>query len=261
MSASVVTVPQVSAARSLYPFNGWQSWYQGKSGLAQLMFSEGGVALDPMAGKSGYSEMLVAGCAVPLGSCVTLWLPIFRPKDEGSYVWVVSWRVRNLNDLAVAGKPAHNVAGPQSPAGFPVPAATNSVIYNSASPGSPTSPAVQNVYPEYFVSNAGTTSPQAGGLYLRRPFVPQDATGAALGSGAMDNGSSYTTEVMDGLPTYRIVELQAQGDEFTLGVYRSAGGKWDFVSPGGFELGPDEAFGNWITRGHGAVYVMYGVSA
>lgn len=259
MSASVVTVPQVSTARALYPFSGWESWYQGKSGRAQLMFSEGGVALDPMAGKSGYSSKLVAGCSVPLGSCVTLWLPGFRPKDEGSYVWVVSWRMRNLNDLAVAGKPAHNMLVTQTSLGIPVPAAANSVIYNSASPGSPTSPAVQNVYPEYFVSNTGSPS-QVSGANLRVPFVPQDATGSSFGSGFIENGGLYYSDVTIGLPTYRIVEVQAQGDEFTLGLYRSAGGTWDFVSPGGFELGPDQALGDWINKGKGVVYAMYGVS-
>lgn len=248
MSSSVVSVPQFSTARILRPFNNYADWYNGKSGRTLLMFSENGVALDEMAGTPGYVPGLVRGCSVAMGSCLMLWLPFFLTKTGGTYNWVISWRLRNINDAARAQMPAHlPVSGPV----FPVPAAAHTVIYNSADPGIPTLPAVQNAYPEYFISNPGGLAPEG-------PFVPNQLDTDMIGDGAVQNGiGAITSAYSADLPAFRIVEVAAQGDQFTLGIYKTDESDWDFDTDG-----DDVRLWYWLgTNSNVGAYAAYGVSS
>lgn len=135
--------------------------YNGYPGSVPIMFSEGGMPLDDMAGRNGYSRTLVRGVQVPMGARVLVWLPrlvllpnelVPLPEQQSMYQWEFSFRIRNLTDFNSLRSPYHLASGRAGAASFPdegevpgtsevrvpVPASDHSVIFNGVEP--PNSP-------------------------------------------------------------------------------------------------------------------------
>lgn len=95
---------QFGLAKLLRPFKGWETTYQGKSGLSQIYFfpvdkDNWGISRDPLAPLDGYHDNLGNAHAVPMGSLTYIWLPRLTysaPPNRVGYTWLIGWRMRTL---------------------------------------------------------------------------------------------------------------------------------------------------------------------
>lgn len=192
--------------------------YNGYPGNIPIMFSEGGVAVDDLAGRPGYSSLLLRGAGVPMGSRVLVWLPRLVPYPNEIcpletaapiYQWEFSFRLRNLTDFSATRNSYHLASGKAGAVAYggeknggidsdpqvrvPIPASDHTVIYNGLEP--PVSPLVrvvtQRVLKEGFQTMSGRDL---------RPLMP--------GRFGMEQGNAYTAEdfgekFVDGLGVYQ----------------------------------------------------------
>lgn len=235
--------PQFGVVKILRPWSGFAATYAGKVASAPLMFSEGGNALDPLAGTTGYSPSLLAGLKVPLGARVLLWLPVLTailagpPVSYWNYKWQVTWRFRNVYDFRQSRIPFHypkqsdgvaDTLTPAAPSRVVIPAATDPVLYAQPRPelwqGSNNFGPTALVQAEFPMVD-GTNTPLA-------PYIPGGT------AGYYEQGLTNPATTSQG-PTYIAYEVQAKGDEMLIGVSRDALANygttpatetfWDFV--------------------------------
>lgn len=250
MSENVLADPQFNVASILRPFEGFESIYTGISVDTPLMFSQGGTALDPLAGTTGYSPKLLKGLSVPYGARIVLWLPIVSGLQGGQnfsfsfwyYKWTVSWRLRNVYDFRQSRIPFHypkQGAGvsdtnypPQTRSRVVLPAAVNSIAFTQVAPVAPSSITTTTVL------NADITSPNAAAVSL--PLLP-DGTLGYYQQGLLNPGDA-AGETVASQPLYIPYEIQCEGDELLLGMTRpsspdvgsaAAAGTWDFAGVDG----------------------------
>jgi hypothetical protein len=167
-SMAVLADPQISVARVLRPYADFEDRYEGQSALRPISFYEVPVApnqpmltRDTLAGRSGYDPDLEAYLPVPMGSRVSIWIPIcigFITRSEiveQIYTYTFHWRVRNV-ERYLAGVAEGNAAhayhekkqlgypDPRYPIGTPpvipspryaIPSVTNSVLIEQTESG------------------------------------------------------------------------------------------------------------------------------
>lgn len=197
--------------------------YDGAPGQIPIMFTEDGKALDPSAGKPGYSSSLLRGLPVPFGSRVLLWLPkLNQPCNDSTesspqYQWQFMFRLRSLADFKATRSAYHLIGSEPSSSGLnPIPVATNGVIYNSSEPSSSIASIVtQRVLQEGFRTQDPSPFP---------PFVPGGVPFPSYGQGVSDKAGD--SEVL-----FDILEVQCAGDELLIGLTKTTG-FWDWEVDG-----------------------------
>jgi hypothetical protein len=217
VSENVLADPQFGLVSILRPFAGFEAVYQGQNVDVPLMFTQGGEALDSLAGTTGYSPKLLRGLSVPFGSRIVIWLPLaFGYNDLVNfwyYKWTISWRLRNVYDFRQKRIPFHY---PKQGPGVPdnasprvvIPAAVNQIAYTQTppafNPDTTTALNVDIVSPHYNVINQPLLPDGSSGQY-QQGILPST-------SGAMP---PY-------VPSYVPYEIQCEGDELLIGVTRNA---------------------------------------
>jgi hypothetical protein len=227
--------------------------YDGLAGITPIMFTEGGIALDDLAGTPGYSANLVRGLSVPLGSRVVVWLPQFQlPSAEqyAEYAWLFMWRMRNTYDFRTSRRSYHypkqgqGVPDTTAPVGkqarVVIPGAYPTIIFNQSPATGGFFPVEQQVVTELFSPRPAPTSP---------PITPTGSIGE-MQQGVADPAAFGVAAFV---PTWQCVETQALGDELLVALYKGAG-FWDLAN-GGADHILSVAFGN----GSGQEYPDLGV--
>src|SRR5262245_47611386 len=102
----VLSDAQMGMFQTLRPMPNFEAVYQGQSGTIPIAFP--GV-LAPEAGKEGFSETLLSGLPVPLGSRILLQIPVTIDQylPVLNYEYQIIWRTRNqqaVADAIVAGR-------------------------------------------------------------------------------------------------------------------------------------------------------------
>jgi len=227
--------PQFGIVRVLRPYDGFDAIYQDETVAGNaIAFTEDGVALDDLAGETGYDERLVKGLSVPMGARCLLWLPniVWRDgADTYPYIYTLYWRYRNVFDYRQRYRPPYHLTkqgagvaetivdvGPR----VVLPASAPSVMYiqpeGATSPGLPIT--TQNLHHENFrqvgaALNANVLNPDGNFGALQQGIVASSLLGAHL------------------RPSFTVYEVTAAGDELLLLVNREdpAGTEtdWDFV--------------------------------
>jgi len=252
---AVLNDPQFGLTAILRPYAGFDSLtagpdssYQGLNGSIPIMFTEGGVALDPLAGKPGYSKALLKGLGVPFGARMSVWLPIVGIFSEiaRSYSWLFIWRQRNVFDYRVERIPFHypkqglgipdTTPTDQPPGRIIIPAAVHSIIVNDLAPPAGFV-ASSGIRPEVFIPGLAAAPSSS-------PLAP--TTGLA---GVIQQGLIDPNVFNDGaLPMFQTVEVQAVGDELLIACAKPDAANWDFAS-----LGQDAVFSLLFGGNMGAV--------
>lgn len=244
MSIAVLADAQFGIARVLRPYPGAVSAtagpisYEGLAGFRPIMWSEGGIALDDLAGKPGYDPGLLRGLPVPMGSRILLWLPeigsYFLPppvdKRGAEYEWVITWRLRNTFDYRVARRPYHfpkASAGAADSGASPserviLPCLSQSIIVNDVSVTDLV--ATQSIVFETYRPGFDNKFVQA-----TLPLTPVASVEGCYQQGVFNP----VTYALAKYPTFKPVELQCLGDEMLIGVRQvkgtgDGGGVWDF---------------------------------
>jgi len=262
----VLNDPQFGLTAILRPYAGFDGQpaktpgsYEGEDGLYPVMLTEGGNATDALAGQPGYSPWLLRGLAVPFGARISIWIPILNyagGNDGTRYKWFVVWRQRNVFDYRYARIPFHyprQSAGDQStlepgyplgpPAGWPrvvIPAAGHAVIINDPNPDDQVSPGLlvgsfSSLIQETIRADIRGGATNVFGSDQLYPLLPQTVVGAPntpcgeyqQGTINPSLGGAYI------FPGWLAYEVQAQGDEMLIGVYKdpaSTSDVWAFTS-------------------------------
>lgn len=247
--------------------------YDGISGVAPIMFTEGGAPLDDLAGKPGYSDSLVRGLSVPLGSRMVIWLPNIASTPR--YYWTISWRMRNTFDFRTARRAYHypkaalGVPDDQGPVGggsqprVVLPAAVTSLLSTTV-PGDPL------VFPTVTTLNPEWAATQFAFANYAQPLTPSGVAGQIQqGILPWDTGSSAPS-LAGPVPTFIPYELQALGDEMMIGLVKAvslsdigAQKPWnfDYAGTGWPQVGdPTDAIVSWLFGdGSGTRYPDIGV--
>lgn len=264
MSQPVMADAQFGITHILRPFPTFIDSYIGRNQRIPIMFTEGGLPLDPNAGEVGYAPQLVRALPVPLGSRVTIWLPsvLGNPELGGGepnpYTWTIMWRYRNVFEYRTHRgayhfpKQAPGVAELGSPR-IVKPATYHSVIYNGVAPTPPPGIgyALQTIWPERFTTEGAAST---AGMFL--PLVPGTIPAA---DGYVQQGLFDPTAVgaaNAALPSYMNVEMTAFGDEMLIGLTKTGTVAW-------FLSGEDTILSNLFGPGSSpdiGVYVMTGSS-
>lgn len=268
MSENVLADAQFGISSILRPFSGFEGIYQGQACTTPLMFTQGGEALDPLAGTPGYSPKLVRGLSVPYGARVSIWLPAIvgsKPLpslDVWYYHWVISWRLRNVYDFRQRRIPFHypkqgpgqpDTLNPAPTARVVIPAASNPIIYTQTQ----SSPTGQDITSALATDVAASTA-----INRTLPLLP-DGTLGYFQQGVLNPatwGASGAGSVL-----YIPYEVQAQGDELLIGVSRSATADSPVQNPDteiawGFAAGEvDARFSDMFGVGSGSAYEDVGV--
>lgn len=225
MSQAVLADAQFSVATFLYPFDTFDTEYQGRKVTFPVPLSPFGSALDDNAGQSGYSTHLGNGMRVPMGGRVILWLPYLLASSGGTdvpYIYSIGQRVRNVADYLRDPKGQYHIPVEKGlNAEVIIPAGASTVVYNQteAAQGVPT---VQHLRMEQILAegpaNAGSSPGPDGTTIVWQQGV------RGLGGSASD-------------PTFLPYDFHALGDEIFIQVTRSnaVGANWDF-------FGADTAF-------------------
>ncbi len=258
---------QFGIIKTLRPFTGFEAIYQGNPAVTiPIMFTELGVALDPDAGKPGFSPTLLRGLTVPMGANVIIWLPYFFgiTVDQGISVWFYNWRImwrlRNTFDYRTNRVAYHypaQAAGAPDTSTFPperviIPAAVNPIIYTQTQPVFPNLNNTTSRDRIDIITPATDGSPGT-------PFIP----GGGLGQyqqGLLDPATAGTLATR---PIYIPYSVTALGDELLIGVNRnaapSAGASGDVVN-WSFNIDEvDNVFSDLFGNGQGQAFPDVGV--
>lgn len=189
--------------------------YISRPGTIPMMWSEGGLPLDPNAGKPGYSNRLVRGLQVPMGARMLIWVP---EVSGCNFTWNFAFRVRNLLDYKNTRSPYHLAAQRNGPDGLaPIPGIWQNVVYNDSTSSACKPLATQTVTREAFVGGfTGDTS-------VNFPLVPSTVSLENDNMGLMEQGIHATSRVEYGLLAFKPIELQALGDEMLVSCSLSLG--------------------------------------
>jgi len=248
---------QASLIFTMRPYANFEADYQGASGQFPIMFTDQGEALDPQAGKPGYSPNLVKGLPVPMGARVMVWLPMSgTPTVSGLaeiYNWLFIWRIRSTADFRLARMAYHYPKqGPGVTTTFPdvdfgprfiIPSSMHGVVYQDPGPrvispngvGVPlTEQAAARVITECFQPQRIVGS-FAGTKPMENPFVPGGDFGI-IEQGISDSFSSILAD--QGLPIFMPVDVTALGDELLIACTKpslnnfvqNVSADWDFNS-------------------------------
>jgi hypothetical protein len=251
MGEPVLSDAQFTKSFILRPYTGFETDYTpAVPSQTPVQFSEGGEPLDPQAGKPGYDPRLVRGLGVPMGARVLIWLPIVFAQvgpTPISYVWRLTWRLRNVFDYRKSRIPFHY---PKQGEGVPdagsprtvIPAAYHSIIVNQAEPAG-VGVMTQNVRIEQF-----RPEPAAAGTDLL-PLLPGGGPGI-LQQGLLDPAAFGPNTPFK--PLYLPVEVAAVGDQLMIGALRDSGGNWDFA-------GIDLTFANLFGSASGRTFPDIGL--
>lgn len=258
MSETVMADAQFGTVKILKPFNNFEGVYNTTPARRPIQFTEGGVAIDPQAGKPGYDPRLLKGIACPLGARITIWLPAAIHGGAGDvalpYEWEFTWRYRNVFDFRQNRVPFHY---PKQSPGVPdgpsprviIPAATHAVVFNQAEPAGTVDGVVTNhLRPEDISAmTRGYGTPNGTEL----PFLPDGSEGH-FQQGLFDPAVSIAFQ-----PTYAVFELQAAGDELLIGAHRDGTPvNWELTF-GGFDAAFLLLFNNQLAPDVG-VYISMG---
>lgn len=138
---------QFGMAKLLRPYKGWETVYQGRSSLEQILWlptdkDYNGIAYDPLADKPEYADTLANAMSVPLGAKLYIWLPRIGYADgatRAGYQWMIGWRLRTLNCfMQKKSGPYHlpfftqRAAGKGIGAVIPLPYSVDGVVYEQA---------------------------------------------------------------------------------------------------------------------------------
>jgi hypothetical protein len=281
MSEVVMADAQFTNARILRPYAKFDApvgpgSYQGASPLTPIMFSEGGKALDALAGTTGYAPTLLSGLAVPFGARVQLWLPVATTTSGSPYEWSIYWRMRNVFDFRQTRTPFHypkQVDGAPAtlalpPPGFAadvgnrviIPAANHVVVYNQGEPPDAPSPSVG-------VNKAKQERIAAFPGSFALPLLPSGNFGT-FQQGVFDPAAFPLPPLSTAFayaPMFDVFDVQATGDELLIGLTRKdtvPSVPWDFAPP--LATGADFLLSVLFGTGSGkaipdlGVYVMFG---
>lgn len=219
--------------------------YQGDACTRPIMFTEGGIATDELAGQPGYSARLARALPVPMGARIILWLPTIPVLDDQGvavayYRWMIAWRLRSAQEAQASatagafhmGSVVGGVAetGPNAGARYGRPAAWQTLTYVPAEPA-PTPPtaignrAVSSLHPEDVFAGAGV---------LAQPRLPGTSALAQVQQGVIDPSSTVPPGInaLANMPAWIPHEVVALGDELLVGCYReaTADANWDFTA-------------------------------
>lgn len=180
--------------------------YRDRPGNIPMAWTEGGLSLDPNAGKLGYSSKLVRGLPVPLGARMIVWVP----DIEGcQFEWNFGFRVRNLLDYKNTRSPYHLAAQRLGPDNLvPVPGVWQNVVYNDSTSVTCKSLATQTVVREAFVSSGGAAEE------VSFPLIPNSVTLSTVDRGIMQQGIRSAANAPQF--SFRAIELQSIGDELVV---------------------------------------------
>lgn len=230
MNSAVLADAQFSAAKVFRPFPRFEDVYQGQPVTTPIAIP--GV-LDPSAGKPGFDSNLLAGIPVPLGSKMVLWLPtLFRQQgaenlEDLPYRYRVVWRMRNLQDFAIARAAYHFPRQSLGVGGqYVVPSAAHSILFESLPQSVPADGPFQiktefnsRAVVEAMVFTSTIPLPPLTSAGNQGSYQQGIGTGGVLGS---------NTTV-----TYNPIQLDVMGDELMLLVDRpttvDGGETWDFT--------------------------------
>jgi hypothetical protein len=234
---------QFGIIKILKPYPTFTTDYQGKTVIAPIMFTEGGLPLDAEAGTPGYSPYLIRGLSVPMGARISMWLPLFGGV-VGSSVWLYKWaftfRLRNVFDFRSQRKayhyPKQGVGVPDGTFPFPglpqvvIPAAMHSTLYAQPRPEllmTPPSFAPTAILQTdlLMVDPTNVSAP---------PFIPGGHVGYPQQGITDPNAPAGVVP-----ESYLFCEIEAGGDELLIGMTRDAASNygtpdtvstWDFVA-------------------------------
>jgi hypothetical protein len=179
--------------------------YVSRPGTIPMMWSEGGLPLDPNAGKPGYSNRLVRGLQVPMGARMLIWVPEISGCN---FVWNFAFRVRNLLDYKNTRSPYHLAAQRNGPDGLaPIPGIWQNVVYNDSTSSACKPLATQTVTREAFVGGF------SGDTAVNFPLIPSTVSLENDNMGLLEQGVHATSWPAYGVLTFKPIELQALGDE------------------------------------------------
>lgn len=232
MSEAILADAQFTTATFFYPFDTFDTVYQGKKAFIPLPLSPDGQAFDENAGAAGYNPTLANGMRVPFGSRFVLWLPHLLATSGGvsvPYIYTISPRIRNIADYQRDKKGGFRMAVKTGLASrVIIPAGAPTIVYNQveAATGVPT---VNHLRMEQILADGPSTA------------------GASFGPG---NVALAYQQGVGGLastdaPAFLPYDIHALGDEIFIQVSRDAtvGANWDF-------FGADAVFGAYYaTRG------------
>lgn len=238
MAENVLSDAQMSMFQVVRPPGNFEAIYQGQAGTIPIAFPG---TLDPQAGQPGFAAELLAGVALPLGSRVSIQIPmtIDMYTSEPNYAYQFLWRIRNqqtLHDAILAGRPAgpyhlpseelgrNEIQGDPAATRFFIPAASDIEIFEQAEPVG-VGPATLVLRPQLYI-------PEMANSWVQ-PLTP---TGA---HGVWQQGAyQFSNDVNCSGPTWFPVWLDAGGDELLILVYKlDTGVPWDFT-------GVDQGFSN-----------------
>jgi len=245
--------------RILRPYAGFETLYEGQPATGAtaipIMLSEGGIELDDLArdGVAGYDPDLVRGLPVPKGARVSIWYPTLAaasPPRLSPYVYQILWRYRNTADYRRTRTPYHfpkQIEGVAETVLNPgprvvIPASLHTMIYNQTEP-TIFSPVTQNLHEEAVAIGGATINP------------PLNSNG---NQGVIQQGILPSQPARRHTrPSFKILEVQAEGDELLIAVTRyddlgGASSNWGFA-------GVDAGFSNYYGNGSGIAYPDLGV--
>jgi hypothetical protein len=281
-ATAVLNDPQFGLTAILRPYTGFDSQvpglvgaYQGTNGNGTpIMFTEGGVPFDVLAGSPGYSKRLLKGLSVPFGARVSIWFPQVLVNNL-NYDWHILWRQRNVFDYRAARLAFHypkqglgvpdTTVGDQPPERVIIPAALHTILINNTDYSSK-AVGQTRIQGEVFRSTdfggiGQPLAPQVPGIVAPDPM-------AIIQQGLLPAPTGYG-------PLYQTLELQALGDEMLIGATKTVNplavgvsANWDFTDISNdlyfsflFGTAPPNAFG--LTGGPFpdiGVYVNVGVA-
>jgi len=247
----------------LRPFAGFEVVYDASPGTTPIMFNEqiagtAADALDPQAGRTGYSPYLMRGLAVPEGARVQILLPGLLAQVNPLYTWQIVWRMRNPGDAAAREgqinwhfpKQVYGVADTRGGATEPrviIPSIYETVLYSEAEPVGANDRVTGHL-------RIDTVSPRSDNR--PRPFLPAGTRGE-YEQGIVDPGGTQPwVAAAFGFPSYNSYFSNAKGDEMLLALYRDAA-PWDFFGGGADDAVISDLFGVNSPNDLG-VYVSFG---
>lgn len=246
--------------RPLRPLDNFERLYQGKDGTIPIAFP-GTLDLFAQRGRPGYDPNLMGAATVPVGSQVTLWIPLTLAGYiiTNAYRYQILWRYRSVKDY-LTGQAEGQVSAAQSyssyhlkanPFGQPEVNGSPRLPANARHflPGAPQTAALRQDLPDPDTGGASIITlrgellqPVASPVWSQ-PLTPSGANG--IWQQGVYLGSS---QVNTGGPSFMTYSTIARGDEMAIYAYKIPPGEgmtqpWDFTDSD-FDLAFSNTYGN-----------------
>jgi hypothetical protein len=211
---------QFCVARVMRPIDGFEDIYEGTPASEPIYLFPEGKYIDPLAERKipGYDPLLARALPVPYGARLSLHLPnvYYVTLDVVTgYTYALIWRMRNVLDFRQSRIPFHfprSTGEPDTtkPVGeqsrVPLPASYNTIGYIQSEPN-PAERSLTNIHAEDLPS---ATTPLA---------LPKLSGGRVQ---PIQQGILDPAKVADAnKPTHMVHEVQSQGDDLLLAVFRN----------------------------------------